>query len=83
MPKRIPPVQAVPEVDWRKRLGKPETSSHATLATRTLGPDQHTVEVTMTPGLAAEVGKQLIDWAFTADPLAAVAGVGEAMAVRR
>lgn len=83
MPDRTSALQAVPAIDWGIRLGKPKTSSHATLTVRTLGPDGRVVEVIMAPNLAAEIGKRLIDWAWEASPLAAVSGVGDALAVKR
>lgn len=83
MPDRMHALQAVPSLDWNTKLGKPETSSHATFRVRTLGPDGRLVDVIMTPDVAAEVGRLLIDWAWSANPLAAVAGVGQALAVKR
>jgi hypothetical protein len=83
MPDRAHTFHAVPSPDWERRLGKPEASSHATFRVRTLGSDGDLVDVIMTPDVAAEVGKRLIDWAWSANPLAAVAGVGQAMAVKR
>lgn len=83
MPRPAPALQAVPALDWGAQLGKPKTSSHATLTVRILGPDGRTVEVIMAPNLAAEIGKRLIDWAWEASPLAAVSGVGDALAVKR
>lgn len=78
-----PTPRATPRVDWRQHLGKPQSSSHVTLAIRTLGPFAENVNLRMTPGLAAEIGKRLIDWAFDAEPLAAFDGVGRAVEARR
>lgn len=64
---------------WPRFIGNPRLRKRAEVRLNaSTGPEVHEVALSLEPYEAAELGRRLLDWANSADPLAAYHAVGDA-----